>query len=322
MRHRNLRGGMVVTEIGFGAAQLGNLYRETSDADSSDAIEAAWDGGIRYFDTAPHYGLGLSEHRLGTGLARFPREEYRVSTKVGRLLVASPDTADQLDSDFIVSASTRRQWDFSRDGILRSLEESLGRLGLDRVDIVYLHDPDDHWEQASTTGIDALVELREQGVVGAIGAGMNQTAMLTEFIRRCDIDVVMLANRFTLLEQSPLDELLPLAMERHVGIVAAAVYNSGLLSNDRASVTAHYDYSAAPAELVRRANAIAEVCERYGVTLPQAAVAYPLRHPAVISVVLGTRTRSHVVSNLERYSTPIPEGLWAELEEFGLLRRW
>lgn len=322
MRQRSLHGGMALTEIGFGAAQIGNLYRETSDADSFDAIEGAWDGGIRYFDTAPHYGLGLSERRLGAALARFPREEYRVSTKVGRLLVESPETADQLDADFVVPASTRRQWDFSRDGILRSLEESLNRLGLDRVDIVYLHDPDDHWEQASTTGVGALTELREQGVVGAIGAGMNQTAMLTEFIRRCDINVVMLANRFTLLEQSPLDELLPLALDRRVGIVAAAVYNSGLLSNARASLTAHYDYSAAPTELVHRANAIAEVCDRYGVTLPQAAVAYPLRHPAVISVVLGTRTRRHVASNLQRYSTLIPEGLWVELEELGLVRGW
>jgi D-threo-aldose 1-dehydrogenase len=321
MRRRTLGRGPALTELGLGAAQFGNLYRETSDSDARAVVNAAWAAGIRYFDTAPHYGLGLSERRLGEALAHRDRDDYVVSTKVGRLLVPSPETADQLDDGgFVVPASSRREWDFSRDGILRSLEGSLLRLGLDRVDIVYLHDPDHHWTDASTTGIDALIELREQGVVGAIGAGMNQSAMLTEFIRRCDVDVVMLAGRFTLLEQGALDDLLPLALERGVGVVAAAVYNSGLLGAPRPDASARYDYEQAPTALIARANAIADVCERHGVTLPEVAIAYPLRHPAVVSVVLGTRTASQVISNVDRYEAVIPDALWRELENQELVR--
>ena len=320
MQRRTLGRGPALTELGLGAAQFGNLYRETTDEASAAAVDAAWAAGIRYFDTAPHYGIGLSERRLGAALARYPRDEYVVSTKVGRLLVPTPENADQLDGHgFMTPAVFRREWDFSRDGILRSIEGSLERLGLDRLDVVYLHDPDQHWAQASTEGIDTLVELRSQGVVGAIGAGMNQTAMIAEFIRRCDVDVMMLANRFTLLEQTALDELLPVALERGVGIVAAAIYNSGLLSFARPASDARYDYEQAPAALLARANAIADVCERHGVTLPDAAVAYPLRHPAVVSVVLGTRTAEQVVSNVSRYETVIPEELWTELQAEGLI---
>ena len=320
MQRRTLGRGPALTELGLGAAQFGNLYRETTDEASAAAVDAAWAAGIRYFDTAPHYGIGLSERRLGAALARYPRDEYVVSTKVGRLLVPTPENADQLDGHgFMTPAVFRREWDFSRDGILRSIEGSLERLGLDRLDVVYLHDPDQHWAQASTEGIDTLVELRSQGVVGAIGAGMNQTAMIAEFIRRCDVDVMMLANRFTLLEQTALDELLPVALESGVGIVAAAIYNSGLLSFARPASDARYDYEQAPAALLARANAIADVCERHGVTLPDAAVAYPLRHPAVVSVVLGTRTAEQVVSNVSRYETVIPEELWTELQAEGLI---
>lgn len=316
MRRRTPGRGPALTELGFGAAQFGNLYRETSDEESFAAVDAAWDAGIRYFDTAPHYGLGLSERRLGAALAHRDRDEYLVSTKVGRLLVPSPETADRLDDGgFIVPAATRRQWDFSRDGVLRSFEGSLERLGLDRVDIVYLHDPDHHWESASTTGIDALVELREQGLVGAIGAGMNQSAMLAEFIRRCDVDIMMLAGQFTLLEHDALDELLPLALGRGVGIVAAGVYNSGLLSSPRPASDARFAYEQAPSDVIARANAIADVCERFGVTLPDAAVAYPLRHPAVVSAVLGTRTAAQLSGNVARYSTTIPDELWIALRE-------
>ena len=320
MKRRTAKRDVQPTELGLGAAQLGNLYRETTDAEALGAVDVAWERGIRYFDTAPHYGLGLSEKRLGGALARHDRADYTVSTKVGRLLVPSPETAHRVDEGgFAVPAATRREWDFSRDGILRSLEGSLQRLGTDRVDIVYLHDPDSHWAEASTTGIDTLIELREQGVVGAIGAGMNQSAMITEFIRQTDVDVMMLAGRFTLLEQGALDELLPLALERGVGIVAAAIYNSGLLSAPRPAADARYDYQQAPPELLARANAIADVCERWGVTLPDAAVAYPLRHPAVVSVVLGTRTEEQVASNVSRYETVISDGLWADLAAEGLI---
>jgi len=320
MKRRTVKHGPQPTELGLGAAQFGNLYRETTDDEALAAVDRAWDRGIRYFDTAPHYGLGLSERRLGAALARYDRDDYVVSTKVGRLLVPSPETAHRLDDGgFAVPAATRREWDFSRDGILRSFEGSLQRLGLDRVDIVYLHDPDDHWAAASTTGIDALVELREQGLVGAIGAGMNQSAMLAEFVRRCDVDVVMVAGRYTLLDDDAAHDLLPVALERGVGVVAAAVYNSGLLSSARPAADARFDYEQAPAELVARANSIADVCERHGVTLPEAAVAYPLRHPAVVSVVVGSRTATQVESNVDRYGAHIPEQLWTDLRADGLV---
>ena len=320
LRTRALRTGTPLTELGFGAAQLGNLFRETTDDASNAAVEAALGDGLRYFDTAPHYGLGLSERRLGAALASTPRDAVVLSSKVGRLLVDSPETADRLDDDgFVVPASTRRVWDFSRDGILRSVESSLARLGTDRLDIAYLHDPDDHWEAASTTGIAALTELRDQGVVRNIGAGMNQAAMLAEFVRRCDVDVVMVAGRFTLLDSSALDELLPLAAERGVGVVAAAVYNSGLLSSETVDPSAHFDYGSAPRSVVDRAARIADVCARYGVSLPAAAIQYTLRHPAVVSVVTGMRTAAHVQSTVERYDAAIPEDLWAELDASGLV---
>src|SRR5262245_7717952 len=298
---------------GFGAAQLGNLFRETSDAEAARAVDAAWAAGFRYFDTAPHYGLGLSERRLGSALAQRERGEMLVSTKVGRLLVPSPGTADLRDDEgFAVPASTRRAWDFSADGVRRSLEASLERLGLDRIDIVYVHDPDDHWDAASKSAVPALVALREQGVVDAIGVGMNQSAMPAEFVRRHDIDLVMLAGRFTLLDQGALDDLLPLAADRGVGIVAAGVYNSGLLSQRRPDPNAPYDYHPAPAELVERAGRLAAVCEAHGVDLPTAAVHFPARHPAVVSVVIGAQTAEQVKINVARVAMPVPAELWID----------
>ena len=320
MRTRAARGGLDLTELGLGAAQLGNLYRETTPEQVQAAVDAAWAGGIRYFDTAPHYGVGLSEKRLGAELRGRPRDEYVISTKVGRLLVPSPETAHQRDgAGFDVPADPRREWDFSRDGILRSVEDSLQRTGLDRFDILYLHDPDDHFEQASTEGIAALIELREQGVVSAVGAGMNHSAPLAELIRRADIDIVMCAGRFTLLDDEALADLLPLAAARGVSVVAAAVYNSGLLGRPRPAPDARFDYAPAPAALIERANRIADVCERHGVTLPDAAIGYVLRHPAVVSVVLGARGDSQVRSNVERATTPIPDDVWRELADADLI---
>ncbi|WP_353807569.1 aldo/keto reductase [Agromyces sp. SYSU T00194] len=321
MKSRALRTGLPLTEIGMGVAQFGNLNRETTDEASVAAVDAAWDAGIRYFDTAPHYGIGLSERRLGAALAGRPRDQYVVSTKVGRLLEPSPETADRLDGHgFLVPATARRVWDFSRDGVLRSLESSLERLGLDRIDVVYVHDPDDHGDEALEGAFPALVELRDQGVVGAIGAGMNQSAMLARFVRESDLDVVMLAGRFTLFEQDALDDLLPVALERGVGVVAAAVYNSGLLAAPTVPDDAHYDYGPAPAAVIERARAIAATCAEFGATLPEAAIGLPLRHPAVVSVVVGTRTAAHVASTLERYRADLPDDLWRALAERGLLR--
>ena len=314
MRTRATRRGLHLTELGLGAAQFGNLYRETTDEQAASAVAAAWDAGIRYFDTAPHYGLGLSERRLGPLLAQYPREDYLVSSKVGRLLVDSPDLDGRQDDEgFAVPATKRRVWDFSRDGILRSLESTLQRTGLDFLDIVYLHDPDDHLEQALGEGIQTLIELREQGVVKAVGAGMKQSAALTALINAADVDLVMLAGRYTLLEQGAVDDLLPLALERGVGVVIAGVYNTGLLSSARPAAGAKYEYADAPTDLIERANAIADVCERHGVSLPEAALAFPLLHPAVVSVVVGVRDAAQVDGNVERYNTSIPPALWTEL---------
>jgi len=321
MKRRVLRTGLQLTEIGMGAAQFGNLNRTTTDEASVAAVDAAWQAGIRYFDTAPHYGLGLSERRLGAALAGRPRAEYVVSTKVGRLLVPSPETADRLDDQgFAVPADHRRVWDFSRDGVLRSLEQSLERLGTDRIDIVYVHDPDEHEAEALDGAIPALVELREQGVIGSVGAGMNQSAMPARFIERSDLDVIMLAGRYTLHEQGALEDLLPAASARGVGIVAAAVYNSGLLAAPVVPDDAHYDYGPAPADVLEHARALAVACEEYGITLPDAAVAFPLRHPSVVSVVVGARTATHILGTVSRYTTEIPGGFWRELVERGLLR--
>ena len=320
MRRRVTRNGIDLTEVGLGAAQLGNLYREIDDDEAVGVVEAAWDAGVRYFDTAPHYGLGLSESRLGSALRAHPREEYVLSSKAGRLLEPNGDPHPGMDDEgFAVPARYRRVFDFSRDGILRSVEASLARTGLDRLDIVYLHDPDDHWGAASTTGIGALIELREQGVIRAVGAGMNQAAMPAALIREADVDLIMLAGRYTLLDQSGLDDLLPLALERGVGILAAGVYNSGLLGRDRPPTDAHYDYAAAPAELVSRARAIADVCETFGVTLPEAAVGFALQHPAVVTAVLGARSPAQVRENVRRASVRIPVELWGTLADRGLI---
>jgi len=321
IRTRQLGRLDAITELGLGTSPFGNLFHETTDADTEAATAVSWQGGIRYFDTAPHYGLGLAERRLGAALRDRPRDSYLISTKVGRRLVPTPQNAHLQDDDgFAVPATHRREFDFSRDGVLRSVEGSLERLGLDRVDILYLHDPDDHWDAASTTGVAALIELRDQGVVRAIGAGMNQSAMLAEFVRHCDVDVVMLAGRYSLLDQSALDDLLPLAHERGVGVVAAGIYNSGLLSREVVPDDAHYEYQPAPPELVARARELAEICRRHGVTLPQAAVRFALRHPAVVSVVVGARDAGQAAGNLARYDVEIPDPLWEELADAGYVR--
>lgn len=321
MRNSLIKGGTRVTELGLGTAQFGNLYRQTTDDEAAGALEAAWQAGIRYFDTAPHYGLGLSERRLGALLRQKPRDEFVLSTKVGRLIVPNPGGENRRDDEgFDVPATVRRELDYSADGVRRSIDESLERLGLDRIDVVYVHDPDDFGEQVIREALPALIDLRDQGVIGAVGTGMNQSALPAEFIRHTDIDVVMLAGRFTLLEQGAMDDLLPLAEERGVSIVIAGVYNSGLLAAPRPAADAKYNYDQAPRELVERANAIADVCERHGVDLPTAALAFVLRHPAVASVVVGCRTAAQVHGSVERYNTPVRAALWHDLEDEGLLR--
>ncbi|WP_340383921.1 aldo/keto reductase [Streptomyces sp. SS7] len=319
-RHQIPRTPVEVTELGFGASVIGNLYRVTAPEAAAAAVDTAWDAGIRYFDTAPHYGLGLSERRLGAALRDRPRAEYVVSSKAGRLLVPNEHPRGVDDQGFVVRDDLRRHWDFSRDGVLRSLEETLERTGLDRLDVVYLHDPDDHWRQAADEAMPALAELRDQGVIGAIGAGMNQSAMLARFLRESAADVVMLAGRYTLLDQSALDDVLPAAQAHGKSVVAVGVFNSGLLSEDRPAEGMKYDYRDAPTELVQRALAIAEVCERYGTTLPAAAIGFPRTHPAVVNVTLGMRTAEQVRRNVELHARGVPDGLWDELRAQGLIR--
>jgi D-threo-aldose 1-dehydrogenase len=290
------------------------------DADALDTVDAAWELGVRYFDTAPHYGLGLSERRLGIALQTRPRSDFTVSTKVGRLLEPVADVEGLDEDGYAVPATHRRVWDFSRDGIRRSLTESLHRLGLDRVDVVYLHDPDDYIEDVLDRGFPALAELRSEGGIGAIGAGMNDAAALARLVRETDMDVVMLAGRYTLLEQDSLDDLLPLCVGRGVGVVAAGVFNSGLLANRQPPDTAKYNYQAAPRELLERARSISAICERHGTTLPAAAIAFPLAHPAVVSVCVGARSPVQIELNAARYAEDVPAELWAELKAEGLLR--
>lgn len=317
---RNLRTGPVaITELGFGGAAIGGLYTPVDDEAARGAVDAAWDAGIRYFDTAPHYGIGLSERRIGAALAGRPRAQFTLSTKVGRLL--EPVTGDPVGDDsadgFAVPATHRRVWDFSADGVRRSLAESLARLGLDRVDVVYLHDPDDHGEQAFREAYPALERLRAEGVVGAIGAGMNQTAMLTRFVRDTDVDVVLCAGRYTLLEQPALADLLPAAEQRGTSVVVGGAFNSGLLADPRPGAT--YNYAAAPAEVLERALRLQEVAARHGTSLRAAALAFPLAHPAVAGVLVGARSAQEAHDCVRKYRAAVPADFWAELRADGLL---
>ncbi|WP_433433914.1 aldo/keto reductase [Nonomuraea sp. CA-141351] len=307
-------GGIELSRHGFGGAPIGNLFQEVPEEQARATIDAAWDSGVRLFDTAPHYGLGLSERRLGAALKG--RSGYVLSTKVGRLLVPASSQSGRDDEGFDVSAEVQRVWDFSGDGVRRSLEESLARLGLPSVDIALIHDPDDHLEQALEEAYPALAELRAQGVVKAIGVGMNQWQAPLRFVQETSIDVVMLAGRYTLLDQSGLP-LLEECARRGVRVLAAGVFNSGILATPRPSGT--YNYQPAPAPMLERATRIAEVCERHGVALPQAAMAFPLRHPAVASVVLGARSPEEVTANAALWSRPVPDVLWEELKSEGLL---
>ncbi|MFE7575564.1 aldo/keto reductase [Streptomyces sp. NPDC057521] len=322
MRRGRLGGSAVeITELSFGAAGIGNLFSEVEPERAAAAVDAAWDAGIRYFDTAPHYGLGLSERRLGEALRHRPREAYTLSTKVGRVLDPLPpeETAasDGLSEGFAVRATHRRRWDFSAAGVRRSIEDSLDRLGLDRIDVAYLHDPDDHAEPAFREAYPELEKLRAEGVVGAIGAGMNQTAMLTRFLRDTDVDVVLCAGRFTLLDQSALTDLLPAAAARGRSVVVGGVFNSGLLADPRPGAT--YDYSTAPLNLLDRALHLKGVTEAHGVPLRAAALHYPLTHPAVAGVLVGTRSPDEVRDAAAQLGREIPGALWDDLRDQGLL---
>ncbi|MCX4480873.1 aldo/keto reductase [Streptomyces cellulosae] len=317
VRRRLGRSGVEITPLALGTAGIAGLYTSVTEEQAYEAVRAALRRGVRYFDTAPHYGLGLGERRLGAVLRELPRDTYTVSTKVGRLLEPSGTGGDDLAHGFAVPATHRRVWDFSADGVRRSLEESLDRLGLDRVDVVYLHDPDDHEEQAFREAYPALERLRSEGVVGAIGAGMNQTAMLTRFVRDTDVDVVLCAGRHTLLDHGAAAGLLPAALERGVSVVVGGAFNSGLLADPRPGAT--YDYAAAPAALLERALRIKEAAARHGTSLRAAALAHCAAHPAVAGVLVGARSAAEVDDCADRFEEPVPDALWEELRATGLL---
>jgi D-threo-aldose 1-dehydrogenase len=303
-----------VSTLGFGGAPIGNLFAAIDDQTAQSTVDTAWDGGVRYFDTAPHYGLGLSERRLGSALASRPRDEYVVSTKVGRLLVSNPTpSGSDLAAGFAVRDDLTREYDYTRDGVRRSLDESLARLGLDRVDIVFVHDPEHHMDTAIRQAIPALVQLRDEGVVGAVGAGMNYVDPLLRFASETDIDVVMAAGRWTLLDRSAAP-LLAACQQRSISVIAAAPFNSGLLAQTWPPDDAHYDYGPAPATILARARAAAQICGAYGTTLPHAAMQFPLHHPAVSAVVAGMRSTDQVAQDLTWATSGLPTGLLAALE--------
>jgi D-threo-aldose 1-dehydrogenase len=280
-----------------------------SDDEGHRVVEAAWNAGIRYFDTAPLYGSGLAEHRLGMVLRNKPRSEFVLSTKVGRLL--RRDAPADPNQSFKGLPPLNPVFDFSYDGVMRSVEESLSRLGLDHVDVLLIHDPDDHYEEALTGAYRALDRLRSEGTIKAVGAGMNQAGMLTRFGREADFDCFLLAGRYTMLDQSGAKELLPLCLDRGIAVIAGGVFNSGILADPRPG--APYDYRPAPAELLERAQRIKAICWRHGVDLKAAAIQFPLRHPAVASVLIGCRSVSELEENVRMFESPIPAELWEEV---------
>ncbi|MBP2708614.1 aldo/keto reductase [Microbispora sp. RL4-1S] len=313
------RGRVGPGVIGFGGSPLGNLGSPVSDEEATRTLRRAWDAGIRYFDTAPHYGLGLSERRVGAELRGRPRDEFVVSTKVGRLIVPSPRPREWDDDGFAVPGDLTRRWDFTAEGVERSLRESLSRLGLDSVDILFLHDPDQAGEGAAREGLASLARLKAAGLVKAIGIGTNSTAGLAAVIEEGLVDVIMLANRYSLLDHTALDSVLAPAHHAGVAVVAAGVFATGLLSTARPSFDLTYEYRAADAEVVGRATRIAAICADHGVELPAAALAFPLMHPAVAAIAVGMRSSLEVDEDLRRFETDIPEGLWSDLVAEGLI---
>jgi D-threo-aldose 1-dehydrogenase len=308
--------GLQVTKLGLGTAPLGGLYQPVSDADAHATMTRAWDDGIRFFDTAPQYGNGLSERRLGAFLKTRPRDEYVLATKVGRLLRV-PAQPGREDAYYKGTPPERPVFDFSYDGVLRSFEESLERLALDRIDILHIHDADQHYAEALAGAYRALDRLRGEGVIKAVGAGMNQSEMLTRFAREGRFDCFLLAGRYTLLEQRALDEFLPLCLERRIGVFIGGVYNSGILANPAGS--AKFNYEDADPKLIARAQQLENVCRRHGVSLKAAAIQFPLHHPAVTAVLMGPRNTAELVDSETRLEESIPNALWRDLVAEGLL---
>ncbi len=337
------RTKLEVTKLGFGMAPLGGLYAPVTDQQAAEVLAHAWGLGIRYYDAAPLYGYGQAEQRLGRMLTTKNRGDFVISTKVGRLLypldevlahpewdrdwqrlgsvtgIGPDETPSEELNDWYYRGvpDVRPVYDYTYDGIMRSVEASLKRTGLDRLDILWIHDPDTHWEQAIGGAYPALAKLRSEGVVSAIGAGMNQAEMLARFAREGDFDAFMCAGRYTLLDQPALTELLPLCIEKNIAIVIAGVMNSGLLANP--SPDSHFDYGPAPKAWIDKALRIKAVCDRNGVPLRAAALQFVYAHPAIKTVVAGVRTIPHLDDTVAMLQHPIPDALWDDLRAEGLL---
>jgi D-threo-aldose 1-dehydrogenase len=303
-----------VPVLGLGTAPLGGWPTAVPRDQGVATVRRAWNAGVRYFDTAPFYGHGNSEGFVGDVLAAQPRDGFTLSTKVGRLLVPGSGESALFEG----TPPLAPVLDYSYEGTLRSLRESRERLGLERIDVAFVHDPDEHHEAALEGAYRALAELRAEGSLGAIGVGMNWSEPLARFAQEADFDCFLLAGRYTLLEQGALDELLPEVTERRMSIVAGGVYNSGVLVDPRPG--AHYDYAPADPAVLERAQALQAACALFDVPLRAAAIQFPLAHPAVASVVVGARTPQEVDDNLAMLAVEIPSGLWDALRERGLLR--
>lgn len=314
MRHNDLvklRTGLEISRFGLGTATLGGLFTSISDADAFSTVETALNCGVTYIDTAPHYGKGTSERRLAKALAG--KRNFHLSTKIGRLLVPA---VNSLDPDFAdTDPNVVRTFDYSAAGVERSIKESLERLEMDYVDIVYIHDPDDeiYVQQSIKEAYPALEKMRNQGLIKAIGVGMNQSAVPTRFINETDIDMVLIAGRYTLLDQSAALDLLPAALNRGVDVIAAGVLNSGILANPVAGAT--YDYAPASTAILEKALRIKSIVEKHGVSITSAALQFPLRHPSVKAVLVGCRSSQEVIDNTEAFDEIIPETIWQELAQ-------
>lgn len=312
MRHDEkvrLRTGVEISRLSLGTAAIGGLYTSVSDEDCTETILTAVDNGINFIDTAPHYGKGTSERRIGRALAGRDRSTFVISTKIGRLLV--PSTTD-IDDFFMDADNTvERKFDFSASGVRKSLEGSLERLGMDSVEVLFIHDPDENADAAIIEAYPELERMRSEGIIKAIGVGMNQCETPTRVIKETDIDMVLIAGRYSLLDQRALIELLPTAVERNVDIIAAGVFNSGILANPVKGAT--YDYVPASDELLAKALRIREVLDGHQVSLTSAALQFPLRHPAVKSVLVGCRSAAEVKTNIDAFNLPIENKVWDDL---------
>lgn len=316
------RTGLTLTALGLGGAQMGGLYQATSLEEAAGAVRAAWERGVRYFDTAPFYGFTRAERRLGTLLTEHPRDAYRVSTKVGRVMVPDPGVGP-MEEGYAAPLPFRPVFDYSHDGVLRSFEASRQRLGLLSPDILYVHDigrfthSERHalyWEQLTTGGgFRALTRLRDEGAVRAIGLGVNEWEIVVEAIQVADLDLCMLAGRYTLLEQGSLG-LMDECARRGIGIAVAGAFNSGLLAGQNT-----FNYAEAPPALVARTQALRAACAEEGVRLEAAALQIPLLHPAALTVVTGARDAAQVAANAAWFAAPIPDGFWARLKARGLI---